>query len=266
MRLAIYNHAMLNELRILQAAFVMFTRLPLSSNKLCEQHFQLASHYLPIVGMIVGTISCIVFSLSNTFLSTDASTFIALVSAIIITGAIHEDGFADCCDGFGAMPSTIKTDESVNKILRIMKDSRLGTFAVLGLISMFIGRWQVLNNTQDEQILLALLSLFSLSKLPPLILMAKLNYIRAENIHSKMAGNRLLDIRRSLISAGIILLMLAIITPPLLLLFELISLIVLTLCCAVYFNTRLGGYNGDCLGACEQISGLSLLLVVAFYF
>ncbi|GIT04445.1 MAG: hypothetical protein CM1200mP28_17040 [Deltaproteobacteria bacterium] len=63
---------------------------------------------------------------------------------MLLTGALHEDGFADTCDGFGH-------GGTPEEKLRIMKDSRIGTYGALGIL------------------LLVLLKFFSFCKL-------KLNY------------------------------------------------------------------------------------------
>ena len=151
---------MLEELRKLQAALVMFTRLPLASQQLQERHFQQASCYLPMVGLLLASLGFAIYSSLSYFVSAPYASLITLISIIIITGAIHEDGFADCCDGFGAVPGGSNSHESIEKILSIMKDSRLGTYAVLGLLAMFIARWQLFDEIPAERHLIAFLSLY----------------------------------------------------------------------------------------------------------
>lgn len=257
---------MLEELRNLQAALVMFTRLPLASPALQERHFQQAPCYLPIAGAIVAAISIVIYLGFNHFLSAQTAALAALISAIIVTGAIHEDGFADCCDGFAAVPSQSRSEESIEKILTIMKDSRLGSFATLGLIALFLSRWQLFGEISHEQHIIALLSLYSLSKLAPLIIMWKMHYVNSANIDSKMTNKVALNPYKTLIITLFLLALLSLVTPIPLLAMELLTLALLTTALTYYFNKRLGGYNGDCLGASEQICGLLLLLVFAFYF
>ena len=191
---------------------------------------------------------------------------VALISASIFTGAIHEDGFADCSDGFGAVPSLPRSPESVEKILSIMKDSRLGTFATLALIAMFMTRWQLFSEIPDERHIIALLSLYSLSKLTPLIIMWKMPYVKSTETHSKMTASVQLNAKKAGFIALITFALLLPFATPMLLLLQGASIIMISTALIRYFNKRLGGYNGDCLGASEQLSGLLLLLVVAFYF
>lgn len=257
---------MFKELRYLQAALVMFTRLPLASTQLQPQHFAKSSCYLPIVGLIVATLSIAVYCGLNYYLHSSTALLAALIIATLSTGAIHEDGFADCCDGFGAVPSQDRSPEAIEKILAIMKDSRLGTFAVLGLIAMFFSRWQLLQEIPSEGHILALLGLYSLAKIPALIIMTTLPYAQSQTTDSKMTLGIELDRRKTLLIILLTLATLLMLSSPALLLAQCIALALTTALLIKYFNHRLGGYNGDCLGASEQISGLICVLVFAFYF
>ena len=73
----------------------------------------------------------LVFYGASFFFSKEVSLILSFVSGILITGAFHEDGFADVCDGFGG-------GWSKERILDIMKDSRVGAYGVIGLISIFL--------------------------------------------------------------------------------------------------------------------------------
>jgi adenosylcobinamide-GDP ribazoletransferase len=56
-----------------------------------------------------------------------SAVILALVCGILLTGAFHEDGFADVCDGFGG-------GYEKQRILDIMKDSQIGVYDALGLV------------------------------------------------------------------------------------------------------------------------------------
>ena len=257
---------MLEELRNLQAALVMFTRLPLASQQLQERHFQQASCYLPFVGLLLAGLGFAIYSSLSYFVSAPYASLITLISIIIITGAIHEDGFADCCDGFGAVPGGSNSHESIEKILSIMKDSRLGTYAVLGLLAMFIARWQLFDEIPAERHLIAFLSLYTLSKFAPLFIIWQLHYVKSQQLNSKMTDSVQLNTDKTGFIAAVTLALLFFFMPATLLLLQCAALLLSCMLLKHYFNNRLGGYNGDCLGASEQVSGLFMLLVVAFYF
>lgn len=67
------------------------------------------------------------FLLAACILPTPVAVILALAARVLLTGALHEDGFADFCDGFGGGTNRERT-------LAIMKDSHIGTYGVLGLI------------------------------------------------------------------------------------------------------------------------------------
>lgn len=90
--------------------------------------FDRAAPALPLVGMAVGVSSALVGLLAYLVgISTLLAAALTLASGLIVTGALHEDGFADCCDGFfgGSTPA---------RRIEIMRDSRLGTFGASGLV------------------------------------------------------------------------------------------------------------------------------------
>ncbi len=71
------------------------------------------------------------------YIGEDIAIIASIIAGILTTGAFHEDGFADCCDAFGG-------GWTKEKILTIMKDSRLGTFGVIGLISILAVKFLLL--------------------------------------------------------------------------------------------------------------------------
>src|SRR5260370_1036584 len=77
------------------------------------------------------------FLLFSRYISTDAGILASMVVSLLVTGAFHEDGFADVCDGFGG-------GWTKEKILLIMKDSRIGAFGAIGLIFIFGAKFVLL--------------------------------------------------------------------------------------------------------------------------
>jgi adenosylcobinamide-GDP ribazoletransferase len=70
-------------------------------------------------------------------LSSSIGSFIVIVVWVVVTGGLHLDGFGDACDGLFA---TVSPDRR----LEIMKDSRAGSWAVIGLILLLLGKWTLL--------------------------------------------------------------------------------------------------------------------------
>ena len=111
----------------LWAALMFFTRLPLwrirQVDAACFRH---VVDYWPLAGWLTGGLIALMFWVLSTVVPPLTAALLAVGTRLLLTGALHEDGLADCCDGFGG-----GTDRG--RILSIMKDSRIGTYGVLGL-------------------------------------------------------------------------------------------------------------------------------------
>ncbi|MCL4139410.1 UNVERIFIED_CONTAM: hypothetical protein GTU68_024208 [Idotea baltica] len=84
--------------------------------------------------MVVGAICALIFLGMSFFgLSQQVALFLAILSGVIATGALHEDGLADTADGLGA-------GKSREHSLTIMKDSTIGSYGAIALIAALILR------------------------------------------------------------------------------------------------------------------------------
>ncbi|MDX2307612.1 MAG: adenosylcobinamide-GDP ribazoletransferase [Hyphomicrobium sp.] len=82
--------------------------------------------YFPLIGALIGLITAVALSLSALVLPFALAVVVALAVEARVTGAFHEDAVADFCDAFGGGWTREDT-------LRILKDSRIGSFGALGL-------------------------------------------------------------------------------------------------------------------------------------
>ena len=92
---------MRRELELFFTAIMFFTRLPVPELEYSQEKLNASSRYFPLVGILVGALSATVFMFSSLIFSTNISMLLSMITSILITGAFHEDGFADTCDGFG---------------------------------------------------------------------------------------------------------------------------------------------------------------------
>lgn len=110
------------------AALMFFTRLPFwkirQPAKACFEH---VVEYWPFAGWLTGGAMALAYFVLSTVLPPLVSALGAISVRLLLTGALHEDGLADFCDGFGGGVGRAR-------ILEIMKDSRIGTYGVLGLV------------------------------------------------------------------------------------------------------------------------------------
>ena len=212
-----------------------------------------STRYFPLIGIIIGSIVALVYFLSIYVFPDTIAITLALASGVIATGAFHEDGFADVCDGFGG-------GYTIEQKLNIMKDSRVGTYGLLGVIFLFLLKLFFLLELANYLIPL-FISIHALSRLSPVFLIYSLKYVRMDEL------SKVKPIGKKIRVFELIMAIIFSITPLILLdwqgFFLIIPLLFITLISAWFFKRHLGGYTGDCLGAAQQIA--ELVLLASFY-
>ena len=122
---------MKKELRIFFTALMFYTRIPCPGwVDHSEDYLNKATRYFPLIGWLIGLAMALVIYGSLFILPISVCVILALAVSVLMTGAFHEDGFGDVCDGFGG-------GWTKSQILEIMKDSRVGTYSVVGFILLF---------------------------------------------------------------------------------------------------------------------------------
>jgi adenosylcobinamide-GDP ribazoletransferase len=93
-----------------------------------------AMRAFPVVGALAGILAGLVFAIAARLGAPPLLTAtMALAGAALLTGALHEDGYADMVDGFGG-------GDDREEALAIMRDSRIGTFGVMGLMLVLLAK------------------------------------------------------------------------------------------------------------------------------
>ncbi len=240
----------------LALTLAFFSRIPLPS-RLSDQighkaNLGQAAAFFPIVGFLIAIPSALVWFIASLYLPATIAAGLALGCGLLITGGLHEDGFADCADGLGATPDR-------DRALEIMRDSNIGTYGSLALILSIGLRWTALATLDPLNGVLALLICNSGSRFVMTIAMQISQYAR-ENGLGKQANNMP---QSSFVQAILIAFILAIICGWL---WGSIALILACLTAWLFLKRlehRLGGYTGDGLGAMEQIAEITILITLA---
>lgn len=128
-----------------------FTRIPIPVQvDVKEDSFAKGITFLPIIGLIMGLIYMLTYKVLFLGFGFDIAIFGVIVGNIILTGALHVDGLADTCDG-------IYSSRSKERMLEIMKDSRVGTNGVIAIIVDMGLRYLLLKNIGPELAVIAIL-------------------------------------------------------------------------------------------------------------
>jgi adenosylcobinamide-GDP ribazoletransferase len=125
------NHRYNGDMKFLRLAFSFLTIIPMPAEENVElQDLGRAAGWYPLVGALIGAaVALVMWGAGMIFPSLVAAVLAAAVWTLL-TGGLHLDGLADCCDGMLAAAAPARR-------LEIMKDSRLGTFGGIGLIVQF---------------------------------------------------------------------------------------------------------------------------------
>lgn len=244
-----------NELSYFFAALRFFTRLPVPAwVGHSDAQLNHAARYFPLVGLLVGLIGAVVTALALKVMPASLAIMLGMVATLLVTGAFHEDGFADTCDGFGG-------GWNKDQVLTIMKDSRIGSYGAVGLFMMLLFKWNALFSlfALDGWLLLpALLAAHAASRAASVTLIYALDYVRDSDGKSKPLASRMR--MGELLFAWACGLAPCFLLPQQMMLQGLALMLLVTLLFATYSKHRIGGYTGDVLGATQQLAEVAFYL------
>ena len=220
--------------------YTIFPQLPLISPK-----FRNIAQFAPLIGIIIGSLQSLIFLIFSTNnWSTESSILLCLASGYLITGGLHIDGFMDTVDGIFA---------GKKKMLKAMKDSRVGAFSVQGIILINFIQFVSLLKLQTQLIFILPICLF-LGRFSTLIYIEKYNYLtyKKKTISHKKYWRGL--IKESFISLITILIIFMFTFTYLKLFFFKYLLIFLLgifycVCIVNFLGKKFNGFNGDTCGA-----------------
>ena len=238
----------------LQVAFMLLTRIPVGNPKTHVPKLTDALWAFPVVGYVVGgTIAAFYLLISQMILSSVAAAIFGVIAGLLCTGAIHEDGLADCADGFGG-------GQNQEKKLTIMRDSAIGVYGTLALILVIGLRVFILSSfpTMFELVLLIMMCAV-ISRFVMVGYLYFLPAVRQEGLGNQASINNI----NSLFLAAIISLP-AIFVCNLVSYYVIITILVAALLWGIIAKYQIGGQTGDVCGAgqilCETAGWVMLSL------
>lgn len=234
----------------LRVAVMFLTRLPVRA-----PHAAVGSAVgsFPLVGLLVGILGGGGFVLAASVgLPPLACALAALAVAVLVTGALHEDGLADFADGLAG--------RSVEDSIRIMRDSHIGAFGVLALLFSVGLRASALAAISDPETAsraFAVAAVLSRATLPPV--MFWLPRASATGLAAS-AGKPGLGGVALAVSGG---LLIAVVLTGRLAVPAIIATALAASVVAMLARRRLRGYTGDVLGAAQQAVEVAVLLAIS---
>ncbi len=251
---------MKEEIKIFFTALMFFTRIPCPKWVNHDpEYLNKSSIYLPLIGVIVALPTSGIYYLSQYIgFPNEISVILSIITSILITGAFHEDGFADVCDGFGG-------GWTKSKILDIMKDSRVGTYGLVGLTLLILLKFFFLTELRVTGFLIVSICAHVLSRYTALTFIYFDEYAR-EDLQSKAKPLATKISNCRFLFATIFALLSLLIFQSVAVFLVLIPLLVLRLYFSWYFKKWIGGYTGDCLGAVQQMSEVIIYACIYLLF
>jgi adenosylcobinamide-GDP ribazoletransferase len=249
----------MHQLRLFFIALQFFTRLPIPRWTGFEQSWlNHAARYFPLIGLVVAAIAAAVYALAALLLPAPVAVLLSTVAGIYATGAFHEDGFADMCDGFGG-------GMTAERVLEIMHDSRIGAYGAIGIGALLALKVTALSTLPVAAVPAALFAAHPLSRLLATALIWRLDYVRAAG-KAKPLAHRMSRREFAIASTCAALPLLAIGACGWLSWTTLGAGVLASAAAAAWLARlclrRIGGYTGDCLGAVQQVAEVVFYLAV----
>jgi adenosylcobinamide-GDP ribazoletransferase len=243
------------EVRYFLVAVQFLTRIPVRTAPGFEPEWlDHSAKYFPLVGALVGCISAAVFWAAAAVWPPAVPAILAVAAGIAVTGAFHEDGLADTADGLGGGATR-------EARLAIMKDSRIGTYGVVVLVTVLLLKIGVLSSLALSLAVPALIAAHAAGRLAGVLASVCLPYA-GDTSAAKVKPLAARQTSGALLVAALFGLLPAFLLPlpisiPALLLSALAAATV-----GLLARRLIGGCTGDVLGAVEQTAEVAFLLAV----
>jgi adenosylcobinamide-GDP ribazoletransferase len=210
--------------------------------------------YFPVVGLIIGLVLAGLHWLFGLFLPSGLANAFIIVALVLLTGAIHLDGFADTCDG-------IAGHRTAEERWQVMRDSRIGAFGVIGVVLLLLVKYIALGSIPDYLIMPVLVFMPVAGRWALVYAVFGFKGARPDGL-----GNTFKQGTRAVhfVVATVITLAIAIALIPV---FQVLGLALLffvwlgTLLLALYYRGKFRGLTGDNYGALTEAAEAFVLLM-----
>ena len=218
-----------------------------------EKELARSMAFFPIVGLVIGLILALGYYLFSLFIPRTLGLWLTIGLLAILTRGLHLDGFADTMDGLGSGGPR-------EKILEVMRDSRIGAFGVIGLVLLIGAQYLALAQIPISSISYALILMVVMGRNSMVLVCYRSPYSRSEGGLAKPFTENLgkREVALSLVSAfGIALLAMGV---KGIMVFSGVCLF--SLGYRLFFIKKLSGVTGDILGAANELAEVLCLLLL----
>jgi adenosylcobinamide-GDP ribazoletransferase len=237
-------------------AVQFMTRLPVSRGvRYSPDALAQSVVFFPAIGLIVGAGGAALYLLLSPHVSRDIVVVLVLVYLVAVTGGLHEDALGDAADGFGG-------GREKERVLAIMRDSRIGSFGAIAITMGLLARFVFLSNLAPSKFVGFFIAGQVLGRWTALPLAF---FLPSARDHGPGQGKLIAQRITAICFAAGTLLALAIVAIALRTdaLWTLLVAAMMATISGLYYRRRIGGITGDCLGATNQLTEIAVYLMGA---
>jgi adenosylcobinamide-GDP ribazoletransferase len=210
-----------------------------------------AAAFFPLVGAILGAAGAGIYLLTSAAFPISIAALATVAFWVVISGVLHEDGLADVADA-------VRAGRSRDRMLAILKDSRIGTYGAIAVLLSVLARWQALEFLATPRVLEVLIASQAVPR-AAIVAMAWCSRPAGSGLGAALASTLGTPAALVAIAQGAAAALLCGWRPGLILI---AGSVLVVQALRGWFYRRLGGVNGDCLGFTEQV--LEIFVLVMF--
>lgn len=209
----------------------------------------------PLIGVVLGGLTGLVFMALQTWCGIPLAALFSVLTLALLTGGFHLDGLADTCDG-------VFSARRRERMLEIMRDSRLGTHGGLALIFVLLAKVLVVSELalRGTPMLAALTTACVAGRGTAVLLMYRHRYAREEGLGNVFIGK--VTGRQTCVTLGLAAILAAVLLPGMRGVAALVVAMVAIFILGQLLKRTLGGQTGDTLGAAIELGELIFLLAL----
>jgi len=208
--------------------------------------------YFPVIGLIIGLILVGLNWLFGLLLPPLVVDVLLLASLVVISGAIHLDGFADTCDGLAG-------HKTVEERWQVMHDSRAGAFGIVGVVLLLLIKYVALASIPEALLLMTLVLMPVVSRWAMTYALFAYRYARPSGLGKALKQGTTWP---RFTMATVITVAIAAVMAQLVGLAIMLFIWVVTVAVAAYFKSKFNGLTGDNYGAINEVAEVSVLIFV----
>jgi adenosylcobinamide-GDP ribazoletransferase len=211
-----------------------------------------AAILFPLVGAMLGAAGGGIFLTTSRVLPPSLAALITVAFWTLISGVLHEDGLADIADA-------LRAGRTPERMLAILKDSRIGTYGAVAIVLSIVARWQAVEHLATPRIFEALIAAQAVPR-AAIVALAWVSRPVGTGLGQAFSSTLTSTAAVAAIAQGIVAAFACGVRPGIVIIVG--SYLAIRIA-RWHFYRRIGGVNGDCLGATEQLLEIFILVLFA---